>query len=107
MICAPSGVQRIPEQNSRCLTNVLHAASVTPDPIGIPFSTYRARLSNFILLYLQLSMIATLPMNDKRKRVVHGVDDDFFDQQSNYLLACLYGGARTIPCFRQVLTESH
>jgi transposase len=41
-ICAPSGVQRIPEQHKRCLTRVLHAASVTPDPIGIPFSRYRA-----------------------------------------------------------------
>jgi glucose/arabinose dehydrogenase len=37
-ICAPSGIQRIPEQHKRCLTRVLHAASVTPDPIGIAFS---------------------------------------------------------------------
>jgi hypothetical protein len=35
-------VQRIPEQQSLCLTNVLHAASVTPDPIGIRFSIYPA-----------------------------------------------------------------
>ena len=37
-ICAPSGVQRMPEQHKRCLTSVLHAASVTPEPIGIPCS---------------------------------------------------------------------
>ncbi|WP_163369633.1 Flp family type IVb pilin [Endozoicomonas acroporae] len=31
---APANFHLIPEPHSRCLTNVLHAASVTPEPIG-------------------------------------------------------------------------
>jgi len=38
-ILAPLFFQRIPEAHSRCLTKVLQAASVTPDPIGSPAAT--------------------------------------------------------------------
>ena len=38
-ILAPAPFQRIPEAQSRCLMRVLHAASVTPEPIGSPAAT--------------------------------------------------------------------
>jgi hypothetical protein len=36
---APRSFHRIPERQSRCFTSTLHAASVTPEPIGMCFAT--------------------------------------------------------------------
>ncbi len=38
MTLAPLFFQRMPDPQSRCFTNVLQTASVTPDPIGKSFS---------------------------------------------------------------------
>ena len=45
-------------------------------------------LADFVLLDLHLCVIAALPMDDKRQGIIDDIDDNFFDEQPNDLLAC-------------------
>jgi hypothetical protein len=54
-----------------------------------------------------IRVVATLPVNDERQSVSDDVDDDFFDDQSDDLLACLNGCAGTVPRFDQIFAELH
>src|SRR5215469_2474490 len=45
-------------------------------------------LADFVLLDLHLCVIAALPMDDKRQGLTDDIDNDFFDEQPDDLLAC-------------------
>jgi hypothetical protein len=45
-------------------------------------------LADFVLLDLHLGVVAALPMDDKRQGITDDIDDNFFDQQPDDLLAC-------------------
>ena len=65
------------------------------DNIGLDRPT---GLSDLVLLDRHLGVVATLPMNDKCQAVVDNIDDDFFDEQPDDLLARLNCCTGTIPC---------
>ncbi len=63
-----------------------------------------AGLADLVFLHRHPGVIATLPMNDERQCVVNGIDNDFFDQQPNDLLACLDRrvGTCAMPYYRSL-----
>jgi len=44
-------------------------------------------LADFVLLDLHLCVIAALPMDDKHQGLIDDIDDNFFDEQPDDLLA--------------------
>ena len=79
-----------------------YANQVDDAGVGRPSS-----LADFVLLDLHLCVIAALPMDDKRQGLTDDIDDDFFDEQPDDLLACFDGYTRTIPGLYQILAQDH
>jgi hypothetical protein len=56
-----------------------------------------AGMANFVLPDLHLSVIAALPMDDKRQGIISDIDNDLFDEQPDNLLARFGRYARPGP----------
>jgi hypothetical protein len=110
MSARPAGTMRrcfarAVQDGSDCVVPQLpreHADQINDTGIGRPSS-----LADSVLLDLHLCVIAVLPMDDKRQGLTDDIDDDFFDEQSDDLLACFDGYTRTIPGLRQGLPQGH
>jgi hypothetical protein len=74
------------------------------DDIGLD---HPAGLSDLVLLHRHLGVVTTLPMNDECQLVIGYINNNFFDEQPDDLLACLDCCTRTIPRLGKILTEHH
>ena len=74
-ICAPVSFHFIPELQSRCLIKVLHAASVTPEPIG-KWGSVREAVTKpklawlFFKKFIQINKLLSILPSDVEARAV-------------------------------------